>query len=188
MKSFKMLLVFLLIMWGNCAYGMQKSKLPNFRNFEWETSPEFVRQNETAKFQQSFKGFGVYALTYRSEFIGMSARVDFTFKENKLSEGLYQIQSDLNYKEDFIKIKNHLTKLYGKPNFWAIKQIESEQVWIKETDLGTFRGPELFWEFENGFIAIQSSRFVDEITIKVLYVYNQKISEYGNADVFTLEY
>lgn len=188
MKSLRMLFIFLLILLVNCAFGMQKSKLPQFRNFEWTASPDIVRKNETAKFLQSFEGFGVYALSYRSEFIGMSARADFTFKENKLSEGLYQIQSDLTYKEDFIKIKNHLTKLYGKPKYWAIKQIESEQVWVKETDLGTFRGPELFWEFEDGFIAIHSSRFIDEITIKVLYVYNQKISKYGNADVFTLEY
>ncbi|OGU36130.1 MAG: hypothetical protein A2068_12180 [Ignavibacteria bacterium GWB2_35_6b] len=188
MKSFKLLCFFLLILLINCAQAQQKNKIPQFRNFEWETSPEIIRKNEEAKFLQSFEGFGVFALSFRGNFIGLNARIDFTFKDKKLVEGSYQIQSDLSYEEDFIKIENHLSKLYGKPKYWAIRKFDSDRHWVKETDLGTFRGPELFWEFGNGFIAIHSSRFIDEITIKVLYVYNQKISEYGNADVFTLQY
>lgn len=165
-----------------------KNKLPQFRDFSWETTPEIVRKNESARFLQTFDGFGVYAISFRGDFIGLNSRIDFTFNDKKFVEGTYQIQSDLSYKEDFLKIRNHLSKLYGNPKYWAIRKFDSDQHWVKETDLGSFRGPELFWEFENGFIAVHSSKFIDEITIKVLYVYNQKISEYGNADVFALEY
>lgn len=188
MRTLKLFVFFLFAFFLNYLPAQQKSKLPQFRNFEWETAPEIIRKNESARFLQTFDGFGVYAISFRGDFIGLNARIDFTFKDKKLVEGSYQIQSDLSYEEDFIKIKNHLSNLYGKPKFWAIRKFDSDYPWVKETDLGTYRGPELFWEFENGFIAIHSSRFIDEITIKVLYVYNQKIGEYGNADVFTLQY
>lgn len=162
--------------------------LPQFRDFEWNSSPDKIKKEESARYLQTFSGFGAYAISYRGDFLGLNSRIDFTFKDSMLVEGSYQINADLEYKNDFRKIRDHFTEQYGKPKYWAIKSFDSEHIWIRETDFGTFRGPELFWEFDNGFIAIQSSRYIEEITITVLYVYGQKINEYGSADVFNFEY
>ena len=188
MNRFGLFFIFIVFLALSQLHAQLKNRIPEFRDFSWETSPEIVKKNESAKFLQTFDGFGIYALSYRGEFIGLNSRIDFTFNEKKLVEGSYQIQCDFSYKEDFTKIQNRLSKLYGNPKYWAIRKFNSDQLWVKETDMGSFRGPELFWEFENGFIAIHSSKYIDEITIKVLFVYKQKITEYGNADVFTLQY
>ena len=166
----------------------RNNKLPKFRDFNWRSSPETIKENESARYLQTFSGFGSYALSFRGDFLGMNSRIDYSFKDSTLVEASNQIRADLSYENDFKKIRDHFTNLYGKPKYWAITKFGSEPHWIRETELGTFRGPELFWEFEDGFIAIQSSRYIEEITITILFVYNQKISEYGSADVFTFQY
>lgn len=188
MKTLKLFLIFIFIISYGFSQKAKDNKLPLFRNFEWRSSPENIKENETARYLQTFSGFGTYALSFRGEFLELNSRIDFSFKDSMLIEGSYEIESDFTYEENFIKIRDHFTKHYGKPKYWAIRKFGSGQRWIRETDLGTFRGPELFWEFDNGFIAIHSSKYIEEITITVLYVYNKKIEEYGTADVFTIQY
>ena len=187
MKYIKLLLIFLFLFAHLLSQSSNKD-LPLFRNFNWGVTPEEVKINETAKYLQTFSGFNSYALSFRGEFLKLNSRIDFSFKDSMLTEGSYLIKSDLSYKENFVSIREHFNKLYGKPKYWAIRKFGDTPQWIRETDFGTFRGPELFWEFKNGFIAIQSSKFIEEITITVLYVYNQKINEYGSADVFNIKY
>ena len=184
----KIIVVFLLQVSFLFAQSNSKDSLNSFRNFNWNSRPEEIREKEDASFLQSFSGFGVYALSFRGNIAGLSARIDYTFKDSMLVEGSYQVRSDNSFKENFKKVREHLTAQHGKPNYWAIKLYTSAQPWVKETDLNSFRGPELYWEFDNGFIALQPSKYNEEVTITILYVYNQKIGDYGTADVFTLEY
>lgn len=188
MKTLKIFLLFIFITSLSLPQNVKEKRLPLFRDFEWKTNPETVKDKETSRYLQTFSGFGVYALSYRGEFLGISSRIDFSFKDSLLVEGSYILRSDLSYKNDFIKIRDYFSKQYGKPKYWAIRKINDAPLWIKETDLGTFRGPELFWEFDDGFIAIQSSKYIEDITITVLYVYDKKINDYGSADVFIINY
>lgn len=188
MKTLKLFLIFISVFSYSFSQNTNETELPGFRNFEWGVSPEKVKENESARYLQTFSGFGTYVLSFRGDFLQLNSRIDYSFKDSMLVEGSYQIGTDFTYETDFIKIRDHFTKLYGKPAYWAITKFDSKPRWIKQSDLGSFRGPELFWEFEDGFIAIQSSKYIEEITITVLYVHNQEISEYGNADVFTIQY
>ena len=188
MRTQNFFLIFIFLFAYSVSQNVKENKLPLFRNFEWNAAPEKVKEDETAHYMQTFSGFGNYALSFRGKFLELNSRIDFSFKDSMLVEGSYQIKSDFSYEENFIKIRDHFTKLYGKPKYWAIRKFSATPRWIKESDLGAFRGPELAWEFEDGFIDLQSSKYIEEITITVLYVHNQKISDYGNADVFTIEY
>ena len=188
MKTLKLFLILIFLFSYSFSQNKKESKLPAFRHFEWGASPEKVKENESARYLQTFSGFGTYALSFRGEFLELDSRIDFSFKDSMLVEGSYQIGSDFTYEKDFIKIRDHFTKLFGKPAYWAITKFDSKPRWIRQSDLGSFRGPELFWEFDDGFIAMQSSKYIEEITITVLYVHNQKINEYGDADVFTIQY
>ncbi len=68
---------------------------------------------------------------------------------------------------------------YGKPNFRSGLSIDSDSIWIKINDYGKFKGPELFWKFNNGFIGLIASKFEDDITISILYSNDKSIEEYG---------
>lgn len=188
MKILLCLLVFICVTTSVYPQNSNQKNLPEFRNFKWDAAPDTIKENETARYLQTFSGFGSYALSFRGEFLNLNSRIDFSFKDSLLVEGSYEIKCNFSYDEDFLKIKEYFTAQYGKPEYWAIRKFDAKPRWIKESDLGAFRGPELFWEFDDGFIAVQSSKYIEEITITVLYVHNKKISEYGSADVFTIQY
>ena len=46
------------------------------------------------------------------------------------------------------------------------------------TKYGKYRGPELYWRFSNGFIALIASRFEDKITLTILYT-KESIESYN---------
>lgn len=154
--------------------------LSTFRGISWGSSPEFVRDNETAAYMQSFKGFGIYAISYSGNFAGYKARIDYSFKDNQLHEGSYSFENFDNILRTFTRLKNELVSIYGSPNYWANKLITSDNIWIKINDYGKFKGPELYWEFSNGFIALHASRFKDKQTLTILFVHKKKISDYNS--------
>ena len=153
-------------------------ELTGFRNVPWGSSIEEVKSKETESYLQTFEGFGVYALSYRSKIAGLTTRIDYTFKNGKLIEGSYTFEPSKFFKNDFNKLKDFLITEYNKPDFKAGPSIESDSVWIMVTKYGKYRGPELYWRFNNGFIALVASRFEDKITLTILYT-NESIQEYN---------
>lgn len=154
----------------------------------WGVSSVEVESSETLPALQSFSGFGVYTLSFGGEFAKIKCRVDYSFKEDKLTEGMYVIDDVENITETFEELQKHLTEFYGKPDHWANHFITDNDIWIQETPYGKYRGPELYWEFNNGFIGLIASRFKDEISIKVLYAGNVSIEKYGYENVSPLKF
>ena len=153
--------------------------LPELRNVKWNSSLKDVKEKETAHYLQTFNGFGVEALSYKGKIAGLDARIDYDFKDKKLIEGSYRVNSDDNFKEDFITLLNFLEIQYGKPELRAGPLYTFDSVWIKTNDYGMFIGPSIYWEFKDGFIGLISQRYKDEITLIVLYAYNTTIEEYN---------
>ena len=162
-------------------YGQTKifSELTGFRGVPWGSKMDKVKATETESYMQLFHGFGIDALSYKGYIAGLTARIDYSFKDGKLFEGTYIINSSDDYKIDFNKLKGFLIGKYGKPDLRAGLSIESDSIWIKVTDYGKFRGPELYWKFNNGFIGLIASKFEDDITLTVLIeVYRYKVINY----------
>ena len=153
--------------------------LSGFRGVEWGSKMDKVKATVTESYLQSFHGFGIDALSYRGYIDGLTARIDYSFKDGKLFEGTYIINPGDDFKIDFKKLKSFLSDKYGKADFKAGLSIESDSVWIKVSDYGKFRGPELYWKFNNGFIGLIASKFEDDITISVLYSSEKSIENYG---------
>ncbi len=153
--------------------------LSGFRGIEWGSSMDKIKSAEPAPYMQSFHGFGIDALSYKGNIAGLDARIDYSFKVGKLFEGTYSIYPGDSFKPEFNKLKKYLIDNYGRPNYKAGLSIDIDSVWIKVTDYGEFKGPELYWKFKNGFIGLIASKFDNDITITVLYTNSQSIEEYG---------
>jgi hypothetical protein len=149
-------------------------ELTGFRNAPWGSSVNEVKNMETESYMQSFQGFGIYAISYKGKVAGLTAWIDYTFINDKLIEGSYLFEPPGNFGDDFNKLRIFLVSGYGNPDFRA----GPDSIWIKVTDYGRFKGPELYWQFNNGFIALIASKFNDEITIIILYS-NRSIEEYN---------
>ena len=177
------LLVLLNILFIDCTIFSQtviSRELTGFRGSSWNSGIEKVKAKERESYLQSFHGFGIDAISYKGNIAGLTARIDYSFKEGKLFEGTYVINPEGEIRGDFKKLEKFLTAEYGKPNFRAGEMIDSDSIWIKINDFGKFKGPELFWKFTNGFIALVASKFEDDITITVLYSNDKSIREYGS--------
>lgn len=162
-------------------------ELKGFRGSVWGSSINKVRSTETESYLQSFQGFGIDALSYKGEIAGLTARIDYSFKDGKLFEGTYTINPVNEIRDDFNKLKIFLTDEYGKPNFKAGQSINSDSIWIKINDYGKYKGPELFWKFSNGFIGLIAVKFEDDITITVLYSKGNSIEEYGQDRIISTD-
>jgi hypothetical protein len=165
----------------------EKGELNGFRNAVWGSSFKEVKAAETEEYLQSFHGFGVDALSYKGNIAGLLARIDYSFKDGKLFEGTYSINPEQYFKIDFGKLKNYLTDKYGKPDFRAGPLVNSDSVWIKITDYGKFKGPELYWKFTNGFVGLIASKFEIEITLTILYSNNKSIENFSKDELISTD-
>ncbi len=166
---------------------LQSKKLPKFRGFDWNSSSEYVKENEEASYMQSFSGFGVFALSYKGKYENYNSRIDYTFKNDSLVECSYIILCD-DFFSDFLKIRNSLIKELEKPDFWAKSKIRLNNVWIKKNDFGSFYGPELYWQFDDGFVGMLSEKSDGETTITIIYLHQQTIHDYGVQKVNPHDY
>lgn len=66
-------------------------RLPQFRNTSWNTSLEIVRGKESAYYLQKFIEFRIVTLSYKDRIDGIEARIDYTFKNDKLTKVSYII-------------------------------------------------------------------------------------------------
>ncbi|MFC2133588.1 hypothetical protein ACFLR4_04790 [Bacteroidota bacterium] len=164
------------------------NQLTDFRGFNWGSSIENVRRNEDAFFTQSFEGFGKYVLSFNGEYFERRASINYTFVMDSLKQGSYVFEMDLDeFVEEFKDIQLRLKQLYGSPRFRSGPLITSDSLWIPVTLYNTFRGPQLYWKFDNGFIGIISERDEDEVSITVLFVGNRSIEEYLNERTADIE-
>jgi hypothetical protein len=177
------LFILLNILFVDCNIFSQtiiSRELKGFRGSDWGSSINKVKEAEKEDYLQSFHGFGIDALSYSGGIAGLNARIDYSFKDNKLFEGTYTINPEDDIKFGFNKLERYLIGEYGKPNFRAGKSINSDSIWINVNDYGKFSGPELFWKFDNGFVGLIASKFENDITITVLYSNDKSIEEYGS--------
>ena len=87
--------------------------MPEFRNIPWYSSMKEVREKEEAHYLQHFSGFGITAISFRDKISGIETRIDYTFKDDKLTEGSYIINcSGDSYKKNFVELLNFLIKDY----------------------------------------------------------------------------
>lgn len=163
------------------------NELTGFRNALWESSINEVKSIETEHYLQSLEGFGIYALSYKSRISGLTTRIDYTFKNGKLIEGSYTFHPAGDFRSNFNKLEDFLIAEYDEPDLKAGPLIESDSVWAKVSEYGRYKGPELYWQFSNGFVALVASKFEDEITLTILYTNNQSIQEYNRDREVSVE-
>ncbi|MFC2085433.1 hypothetical protein ACFLS9_10270 [Bacteroidota bacterium] len=164
------------------AQDNAEQQLDGFRNIKWNSSIKDVKSQETETYLQTFSGFGKYTISYISEIIDLKTRIDYSFEENKLIEGSYVIESDLSeFLEKYINLREFLIKEYGLPDYYSGTKINSDSNWVKETEYGKYKGPELYWAFSKGFICLHGSRFEEDVTITILYAHDKSIFEYSEG-------
>ena len=153
--------------------------LDGFRNIPWGSSMKEVREMEEAHYLQTFYGFGITAISFKDYIAGIEARIDYTFKDDKLTEASYLINPGDFYERDFVELLKFVAQKFGQPEYRSGKGYNEDSVWVKENEYGSFSGPSYYWEFKNSFIALISQKFKDEITIMVLFVNGSSIGEYA---------
>ena len=197
MKSLKVNLKYLLfvvcidvLLTDTSLYSQTKiyKELTGFRDVTWGSTIDRVKEVETESYLQSFHGFGIDALSYKGYIDGLNTRIDYSFKDGKLFEGTYSINPGDDFRADFNKLKNYLTGIYDKPDFRAGLPLEQDSVWVKVTDYGKFKGPELYWKFTNGFIGLIASKFEEDITLTILYSCEKSIEDYGKDGLISTDH
>jgi hypothetical protein len=153
--------------------------LYSFRGTYFGAKAQQVEANETAKYMQDFNGLNIHALSYKGEFAEIDVRIDYVFREGILVEGSYNIADSDNLIDDFKRFFEALKNDFGSPTFYSNGLIDNDNIWIKASDYGAYKGPELYWQFKNGFIALIASKFKNEETLTTIYTINKNISEYG---------
>jgi hypothetical protein len=161
--------------------------LPEFRNVKWDSSLRDVEEKETAHYLQTFSGFGIEALSYEGNIAGLDARIDYTFKNKKFTEGSYTVISKDTFREDFLTLLSFLQNRYGRPGYSSGPFYTSDSVWIKINDLGMFIGPSFYWVFNNGFIGLISQKFKEEITLTILFASDLTVDEYNSKNLVELK-
>jgi len=188
----KLEIIFIALLGSILSFGQNISELdsiPKFRNFHWGETLKNVESEESAHYAQSFIGFGEYILSYYGNILDFRTMIDYTFKDSILIEGSYTIQTtNSNFSESFNKIKGLYISNLGKPSYWASAYPDSSFHFENTSEAKQCRGPELYWEYCNGFIGIISEKYRDDISITILYAHNKTIAEYGKYLPFPHEY
>ncbi len=170
-----------LVVFPVIVYPQKDYELSGFRNILFGSSPAEVKSREPAPSLQSFSGWGIYALSFEGRFAGTKARIDYIFKDDKMIEGSYILEPGDDYLDIFQSCRKDISEEYGNPDSWAVADIRQDSIWKKINDFGLYEGPQLFWLFDKGFIALHSSKFKHKITITVLYSSREEVGDY-NAD------
>jgi len=166
--------------------------ISGFRNIRWGAPQSEVKKQEKGFYLQESKAWGLSTLSFQGEIAGSPARIDYTFKDNRLIEGSYSINVIKSFDQSFSQVNNFISDLYGFPKYATINAFDPDSVWTAVNPGVLFNGPQYFWELSNGFVSLLSSKFIaspgkEEITITVLYVSDTKIEEYSDARLIPLD-
>ena len=156
--------------------------LPEFRGYKWGERFLDVKAKEVAPYLQTTFGFGQQILSYKGRIAGHKARIDYVFKDKQLVEGIYEIKVD-SFETSFEKIKQYYIDKLDHPIYWAGAHPLTKINWVGNKN-GLCRGPEIYWEYFDGFVAIICEKYKEEITISILYVYDKTIADYGKYVTF----
>ena len=151
--------------------------IPSFRGYNWGTNIEKVRSTELADYMQTYIGFGSYVISYKTRLIGFEARMDYVFEDSILTEASYELEG-INFETVFQDIKKYYYNILGLPNYWASSHPDLSINWNEEEN-GICRGPEIYWEYCDGFIGIVAEQYKESISITILYVKGKSINNYG---------
>jgi hypothetical protein len=164
----------------------------DFRGFSWGKPIEFIKNNEKAKLLHETPD----ALMYGGELDGLSVYIIYKFTDKKFSEGSYINNGSHTNKnffiDDYKKLKQLLTKKYGKPK-------EDEIIWgntiFKDDEKNWGRGVSYgyltyvaSWQSENTNIITSLSGDNSEISHGIIYtdkateITNKKIEETKTLD------
>jgi len=186
--------LFLLILFCQPLNFSQKDQdsILGFRGIKWGVSAAQVKQMEQAQFMQTSKGLGFSVLSFMGDIAGFPARIDYTFRNDSLTEASYSIQKVDSFSKVMSAINKFISDFYGRADYININVLDSDSLWTIENPGILYKGPQYFWEFANGFICQYSSKFIpssgkEEITITVLYVPFTKISEYSESRLIPLD-
>lgn len=186
--------LFFLVLFCQSLLLPQKDRdsILGFRGIKWGVSAAQVKQMEKAQYMQESKGLGFSVLSFRGDIAGLTARIDYTFRNDSLAEASYSIQEVDSFSQKMSAVKNFLSSIYGGADYANINALDSDSLWTIENPGILYKGPQFLWEFINGFICQYSSKFIpssgrEEITITVLYVPYTKISEYSESRLIPLD-
>lgn len=179
-------LIFLFLFLHSYSFPQNESQvdsIPSFRGIEWGASIEEVKSKELANYMQTFMGFGVHIMSYSAEIADFDAVLDYVFEDSILVEASYCFEIEF-FPESFKKLKDYYINKLGTPFYWANSHPNSTIDWSNESEQDLCRGPELYWEYCNGFIGLIAEKYKDEITITALYSYQKTIREYGKYVIY----
>jgi hypothetical protein len=176
-----------LVFYPLITYSQPDYELSGFRNILFGSSPAEVRSREPAPSLQSFSGWGIFALSFEGRFAGIKARIDYTFTDDKLIEGSYILEPGDDYRDIFQLCRKEISDEYGKPNSWAVADIKQDSIWKKINKFGLYEGPQLFWLFNKGFIALHSSKFKHKITVTVLFSSRESVGDYNAESLIEIK-
>lgn len=160
--------------------------LPLFRGYDWGETIENVKAKELSKYLQTMIGFGEEIISYNGSVAGLDARVDYVFRNGILVEGLYQITVK-SFEQEYQTIKEHYIKKLDYPIYWANAHPNTKINWDDENPDLVCRGPEIYWEYYDGFVAIITEKYKEEITISILYAHEKTIRDYGKYVIYPYE-
>ena len=170
-----------------CTFPDSIQTLPEFRNVKWGSSISDVEERETAQYLQKFTGFGIQALSFEGNIAGLDTRIDYTFKNKKLTEGSYTVISKGTFRKDFLTLLSFLENRYGRPGYRSGPLHKSDSVWIKINDYGMYIGPSFYWVFNDGFIGLISEKFKEEITLTILFASDMTVDAYNSRNLVELK-
>jgi len=171
---------------GSIAFSQTFSRLdsiPKFRGMEWGETIKDIKSKELAKYGQTFIGYGESIISYFGEIASHETIIDYVFNDNILTEASYNLDVE-DFTPTFESIKNHYINKLGEPNYWASLHPKFVGNWKGDEENGLCRGPEIYWEYCNGFIGIIAEKYKEDITLTVLYVHNKTILDYGKLVTF----
>jgi len=192
MKINRVILYFIILVWSVAdlpalTFLDSTLALPEFRNVKWGSSLNDVEEKETAHYLQTFSGFGIEAISYGGNIAGLDARIDYTFKNKKLTEGSYTVILKDTFREDFLTLLSFLENRYSRPRYSSGPSYTSDSLWIKINDFGMSIGPSFYWVFKNGFIGLISEKFKEEITLTILFASDLTVNEYNSKNLVELK-
>ena len=126
----------------------------DFRKVDWGMSPEQVKKAEPA---DQITGEMPEVLIYKGEIAGIRASIFYLFDQDKLTRGLYSIETgeqDMIVK-DYETIRTFMLKQYGEPaevKMGLEKEISTDELDPENPDdlytlvLKKFLSPEIIWK------------------------------------------
>lgn len=148
---------------------------PDFRNAKWGMSKEEVISSEQSQPDESSKDSIIY---YEREVAGFDAILGYSFTDNRLSSGLYVINTkhtnDNDYIDDYDNIKKALISKYGTPDAdrvnWKNDLFKDDpQDYGLAVAVGDLEYTSV-WEKQNGSITLHLSGDNYDITLGLLYM------------------